>query len=327
MDKVGAAAHSGRNGAAGASAVQAPSRRGAHELERPRAPVQVRIDGQTAAPASAYPGEAVALGNVLRLARLAQRLTLTQVSAATRIQTAYLEAIEDDDYALLPSPLHARAFVHSYARYLATRESTRDPRAGNLTAQEQLDPDALVALYERQHRPRAPHRIVRTGRRHHRFSWLRLAGTGAALVLGVLVIVLLINPSWFQLRPSFATLPGVRPGATPTTLGSGPTGVGLDSPRLPGEAVGGTAVASDSGVVVRAEATEGVWVRVTIDGQLAQEGLLAVGERALWSGKQSVHIRSGNARALSLVVNGQDLGPLGTQDEVIERTFLPADRN
>ncbi len=303
MDKVGTAAATGRNGAAGSSTIPAPNRREAHAPKQPSAPGEVRIDDPTAAT-----DDTASPGNILRLARLAQWLTLAQVSVATRIRTAYLEAIEDNDYAPLPSPTHARAFVQSYARYLAAHQSTRNPRAGTLTPQAPLDPDALVALYERQRRPPAPHRVFRTGRRRHRRSWLRLVGTGVALVLAVLFVVLLINPSWLRFHPLLATLPGVGPGPTPTALGN-------------------TEVPAGPGAVVRAEATEVVWVRVTIDGQLAQEGLLAVGERALWSGKQSVHIRSGNARALSVSVNGQDLGPLGTQAQVIERTFLAATRS
>ena len=238
MDKGGAAAPAGRNGAAGSSALQAPSHRTAHEPEQPSAPVQVPTDDQAVTTAGAAPGNRAAPGNILRLARLAQRLTLTQVSVATRIRTAYLEAIEDDDYAPLPSPAHARAFVHSYARYLATHQSTRDPRSREPTAPAPLDPDALVALYERQRRPRAPHRVVPTARRPHRLSWLRLAGTGAALILGVLIVVLLINPSWLQLHPLLATLPGVRPGAAPTTLGD-------------------SAVAAGPGVVVRGRGDRG----------------------------------------------------------------------
>ena len=305
MDNVGTTAPAGRNGSAGHSATPAPNRRQAHEPEQPQAPVQVRIDDRATTGERAAPGNAASPGHSLRLARLAQRLTLAQVAAATRIRTAYLEAIEDDDYGLLPSSPHARAFVQSYARYLATQQSTRDPRSRSHTEQASLDPDALVALYERRRRPRAPHRVVRAGRRSPRLSWLRLAGIGAALGLGTLIVLLLINPSWLQRGPSLAILPGVGSGATPTTIGS-------------------SAAAAGPGIVVRAEATEGVWIRVTIDGQLAQEGLLAVGERTLWSGQQSIHIRSGNARALSVSVNGQDLGPLGTQDEVIERTFLAA---
>ncbi len=305
MDNVRAPASTGRNGAADSGAAQAPGHSAADAPEHPRAPVQARIDDRAIATERAAPGETASPGNVLRRARLAQRLTLAQVSAATRIRTTYLEAIEDDDYGLLPSSPHARAFVQSYARYLAAHRSTRDPRSRHHTAPAPLDPDALVALYERLRRPQVPLRVVRTGRRSPRLSWLRLAGIGAALVLGVLIVVLLINPSWLQRGSSLALLPGVESGATPTTLG-------------------GPAAAAGPGIVVRAAATEGVWVRVTIDGQLAQEGLLAVGERTLWSGKQSVHIRSGNARALSISINGQNLGPLGTQDEVIERTFLAA---
>ena len=293
MDEVGAPAHSGCNGAAAAGAA---------------------------------PGDAISPGSILRRARLAQRLTLQHVAAATRIRAAYLQAIEDNDYSLLPAAPHARAFVQSYARYLVAHEATRDLRAGTPAAPVPLDPEALVAMYERQRRPRTPRRVVRAGRRR-RLSAIRVAGTGAVLILGVLVVALLLNPSWLQLRPLLATLPGVEPRATPTTLGGGLTGAGLDSPRPASEAVGGTVATPGPGVVVRAAATEGVWVRVTIDGQLAQEGLLALGEQAVWSGKRSVHIRSGNARALSLVVNGENLGPLGTEDEVIERTFVsPAER-
>ena len=305
MDNVGTTAPAGRNGSAGHSATPAPNRRQAHEPEQPQVPVQLRIDDRATTGERAAPDNAASPGHSLRRARLAQRLTLAQVAAATRIRTAYLEAIEDDDYGLLPSSPHARAFVQSYARYLATQQSTRDPRSRSHIERASLDPDALVALYERQRRPRAPHRVVRAGRRSPRLSWLRLAGIGAALGLGTLIVLLLINPSWLQHGPSLAILPGVGSGATPTTPGS-------------------SAAAAGPGIVVRAEATEGVWIRVTIDGQLAQEGLLAVGERALWSGQQSIHIRSGNARALSVSVNGQHLGPLGTQDEVIERTFLAA---
>ncbi len=308
MDNVRAPAPAGRNGAAHSGAAQAPGHGAADAPEHPRAPVQTRIDDRAIATERTAPGETVSPGNILRLTRLAQRLTLAQVSAATRIRTAYLEAIEDDDYGLLPSPPHARAFLQSYARYLATQRSTRDPRSRHHTAPAPPDPDALVALYERQRRPRSPHRVVRTGRRSPRLSWLRITGIGTALVLGALIVLLLINPSWLQRGSSLALLPGVESGATPTTLGD-------------------SAAAAGPGIVVRAEATEGVWVRVTIDGQLAQEGLLAVGERALWSGKQSVHIRSGNARALSISINGRNLGPLGTQDEVIERTFLAAARS
>ena len=139
----------------------------------------------TTAPESVAPGNMAAPGNILRLARLAQRLTLTQVSVATRIRTAYLEAIEDDDYAPLPSPAHARAFVHSYARYLATHQSTRDPRSREPTAPAPLDPDALVALYERQRRPRAPHRVVRSGKATATgFPGSDWRAPAAALVLG-----------------------------------------------------------------------------------------------------------------------------------------------
>ena len=305
MDSTGTAAHSERYGTVGAGVERASSRSpGQGSSSRPADYVE---SGKTTATELGRSADAAAVGDTLRRARLSQRLTLGQVSSATRIQTAYLEAVEDDDYSLLPSPLHARAFVRSYARYL-----------------ELPDAEALVALYDRQRSPRAPHRVDRPSSQGRRSSWPWLIGAGTALALGVLTLVLLVGPAVNWPLQSILAPSGLTSDAPPTGLRDNLAGIGLDAPLQPGVAHTGDAAPPSSAVVVRAEAREGVWVRVTIDGQLAQEGLLAAGERATWSGNRSVRIRSGNARALSLVVNDQAFGPLGARDEVIERTFSPA---
>jgi transcriptional regulator with XRE-family HTH domain len=62
--------------------------------------------------------DAELLGNELRDARLRQGLTLAQVERQTRIRIKYLEALEQGNYSLLPSGVHARGFLRSYARLL-----------------------------------------------------------------------------------------------------------------------------------------------------------------------------------------------------------------
>ncbi len=58
------------------------------------------------------------LGTMLREARLRRGLTLAEASADTRINPAYLEAIEGERWELMPAPVYARGFFRSYARYL-----------------------------------------------------------------------------------------------------------------------------------------------------------------------------------------------------------------
>lgn len=58
------------------------------------------------------------IGQRLRAAREAQKLTLEKVFEATRIRVPYLEALEADDLSSVPSPVQARGYLRNYAEYL-----------------------------------------------------------------------------------------------------------------------------------------------------------------------------------------------------------------
>ncbi|NWG07609.1 MAG: DUF4115 domain-containing protein [Chloroflexi bacterium] len=58
------------------------------------------------------------IGQKLRKAREAKRLTLEQVFEATRIRVQYLQALEMDDLSIMPSPVQARGYLRNYADFL-----------------------------------------------------------------------------------------------------------------------------------------------------------------------------------------------------------------
>lgn len=58
------------------------------------------------------------IGQRLQKQRLARRLTLEQAAEATRIRLLYLQALENDDFTILPSPVQGRGFLRLYAQYL-----------------------------------------------------------------------------------------------------------------------------------------------------------------------------------------------------------------
>ena len=74
------------------------------------------------------------LGELLRKTREEKGLSLAQVEEATRIRSAYLQALEDEAYERLPAPVYARGFLKNYALYLG------------------LDPQQVLASY---HEPEA----------------------------------------------------------------------------------------------------------------------------------------------------------------------------
>lgn len=73
------------------------------------------------------------IGQKLKTAREEQRLTLDKASEATRIRMTYLQALESDNLAVLPSPVQARGFLRNYAEYLGLNF---DQMLAELRAQE-----------------------------------------------------------------------------------------------------------------------------------------------------------------------------------------------
>jgi cytoskeleton protein RodZ len=65
----------------------------------------------------------MSIGQQLRQAREAQSLSLDQASQTTRIRLHYLEALEADQFTLLPSSAQLRGFLRAYADYLQLNSS------------------------------------------------------------------------------------------------------------------------------------------------------------------------------------------------------------
>ena len=58
------------------------------------------------------------LGETLQRARQARGITVEDAERATRIPRRYLEALEQENFAVLPAPVYARGFLRSYSGYL-----------------------------------------------------------------------------------------------------------------------------------------------------------------------------------------------------------------
>lgn len=58
------------------------------------------------------------IGQRLKAAREEQRLSLEKVFEATRIRVQYLQALENDDLSVMPSPVQARGYLRNYAEFL-----------------------------------------------------------------------------------------------------------------------------------------------------------------------------------------------------------------
>ena len=59
------------------------------------------------------------------------------------------------------------------------------------------------------------------------------------------------------------------------------------------------------------------WLRMVVDDNLAFEGIMAVGESRKFEAKREIKLTTGKAGNTFINWQGQDLGSLGSNDEVI----------
>jgi hypothetical protein len=80
-----------------------------------------------------------------------------------------------------------------------------------------------------------------------------------------------------------------------------------------------------SGIKLDLSATQRAWVRVIVDGAVAEEGFLATDDVRSYEAGQSILIRTGNGGGVNLTLNGEDLGPMGNVGQVVDRSWVVGD--
>jgi cytoskeleton protein RodZ len=75
------------------------------------------------------------IGHYLQRQRESEKMSLESVSKGTRINPAFLQALEEDAFQLIPSETYVRGFLQSYAKFI------------------HLDPAEILGLYRKQVEP------------------------------------------------------------------------------------------------------------------------------------------------------------------------------
>jgi cytoskeletal protein RodZ len=251
------------------------------------------------------------IGNTLREARIRRGLTLADVETVTKIRSKYLEALEENDFEVLPGATVVKGFLRSYAVFL------------------KIDPELLLAEYRSQYESRKDdtwalrteltqqRRSPTSAERKKKRTRRSQRGYLAAGLIAVGVIILL---AWLGL--------GGRPGQSAATLGAEnvvssttiPPSTSVDvqttgSSTTPTQQTTSTTtdtadVASTTGenVVMVLEVTDGsCWVVVREDNENGAElyaGTLSAGGKQTFKSAKRYWVRVGVPDALTISVNG-----------------------
>ena len=294
------------------------------------------------------------LGTLLREAREARGVTLAEAQEATKINSRYLEALEEGQYDVLPSEVHVRGYLRNYARYLRLDpkplldryELNRDSRRlappppevdEDLSALGPLDAPEEQVFFD-------PVNVdVGGGARRDSGSGLRIIII-VALLISITIVALRFVPMLIGNGDgSEALTGGIEEAVSAITNADDPPPEATTDPAIiPGAAGVVTSTSRNAELVLptptatrptlpatmetiqmRLDVTERTWMRVTIDGEMVFEGLARSGDEPyIWEALQEAQLLTGNAIGIFVTINDVPLGKLGGRGEVVDETWI-----
>ena len=270
----------------------------------------------------------VSFGERLKRTRENKKMTLDDVSRATKIASRMLGALEEGKFDQLPGGVFNKGFVRAYARHLGLDEeqALRDynTAVGNVATDIKPEDAELRAIAERKDKERQSRPSSAN------LPWGMIAAFLLLLAFGLSIwgfytrerVTPIASRSDAYGKPARS-----RPAAESTTLNSSlaqPAPTEVASTQVVSETEPEVVPASsEAPVVLVVNAREDSWLTITVDGKLFYKDNLAAGQQQSIAAQSEIVLRSGNIGGLDITFNGQKLPAQGNDAEVKTLTFTP----
>ncbi|GHE06927.1 helix-turn-helix domain-containing protein [Streptomyces alanosinicus] len=237
----------------------------------------------------------VSVGRALQQARIAAGLTVDDVSSATRVRSAIVHAIEEDDFGPCGGDVYARGHIRTLARAV------------------RLDPVPMITQFDAEHggrpapTPAAPlfeAERIRPERRGPNWT--------AAMVAAIVVVIGFVGFTAVKGGDSGSDAKSqVAEGGTPAASKSASTPPKKDKPAQPSTEPSDSAIAAapQDKVTVQVSTPNGrSWISAKDhNGRMLFDGLLKKGESKTFQDSSKINLILGDAGAIELYVNGKKI--------------------
>ncbi|MFQ5466188.1 MAG: helix-turn-helix domain-containing protein [Thermodesulfobacteriota bacterium] len=286
-------------------------------------------------------------GEYLRRERGLRGISLDEVKGATRIQKKYLEALEADDYAVLPHATFVKGFIRSYCKCLGVDENDAVLRYEIFVRESSAARPREKASAEPVAAPASEEEVVARNTRNIilfvvagvviivvlYFAYSRQGGPGPVVVereaaeaprAGAPAAEAEPEPpiTTAYKAPRAVAAPGA---AAPTGKLKKPAAVSSRRPAKPtpaAPAAAGALAVKEARHTLEVKAREKVWVQVSIDSEEPFDVTLREGESITWRAAEGFALVVGNAGGVTVTFDGREMARLGGPGEV-KRLSLP----
>lgn len=247
----------------------------------------------------------------LKALREERGLTTEDIFLKTRINATLLNAIENGEFHLLPSPVFARKFIQIYAETIG------------------IDAGIILAHYQRHvdDTRTAPESVAAKARidleptpSPARYAWYAVPVVAVIAIAAIMFAFLgkgtpsIPQPNVTAERQKQAVSPPAPavPGQPLKAQDAAP--VAPPAVAAPKESAPPPSVA---GLDLRIEATEPTWLGITVDRNPPFQVTLKTGEKLSRTAREFFVIDVGNAAGVNITFLGKSLGPLGGKGQVV----------
>ena len=270
-------------------------------------------------------------GKLIQMARIRAKLTLEKLSKITCIRLKYLQAIEDDNFSIIPERVTARGFIKICCDNLGLNSTLVLEQFSKEHEKPELPKSASIQKLSEIDDPKS------------KYLWMLAVG-----IVFILLIFLIIRPS----KNSSSAPPTPAEISTEDTTEPVPAGQDVVLTEKQGytsekqqdkeKTIDKKKVSVSSDVYINIpvvvldskkkvpqkqqakltiKAIQDAWLNISIDGKDTFHNMLYKGETKTWYGKKAVTVRSPNPADIKLIYNDRDLGSLATENKVVEKTF------
>ncbi len=246
----------------------------------------------------------MSLGSLLAQARKDAGLSLEQLAARTNIRMTVLQEIERDNFKNCGGETYARGHIRNISVILG------------------VDPLLFLSLYEQEQSAISKsiqellveNNVMRKSENSHKVSWkilIVISLTSLAIVAVAQIIISNRSDSKVSIaqpKPSKSVVATLSPSESASSSAS-PTAT--------------NATTTVETVEVKISATRAKsWLFVSDSaGRTLFSGQLSLGNSKTFNAEAQINIRVGNAGGVDLVVNGKNLGAIGSNGQVVSVSY------
>lgn len=280
------------------------------------------------------------IGNILRRERVERNLTLDEVAEKTKIRVKYLQAIEEEHFDLLPGPVYVKGFISSYIKCLGIGDlpevqavMNAKPKPAAQIAERPVEPEVRKPISAREEEEIVPkqerkRKAAEKGKRYALEEKPLNKKRSMIVVLSILAIVALLVVQWIYNggNQSQEPLPEVVPPTVEDDMQQpGEEKPQPEEPAVPPEPVYDGLELQLEIIDLTVGTEDKCWLEVRADGSQVLNTTMTEGQTQTINATESIRVHLGNAGVVRIVLNGQDLGTLGSKGQVVSREFTLED--